>query len=115
LNFPLSFYCTAVAKASSDLNRIEVSESVLGLFNHLHRHDETIAKQPSQMGQNVPKTGRPQHKNIIFDFDGERLDRRLHMESGKRRNVAAFTRNSFGQLDSIFIGQNLRFVGYIDA
>jgi hypothetical protein len=75
----------------------------------------TITKQPSQIGQNASKTGRPQHNNIIFDFDGERLDYRPHMESGKRRNVAAFTRNSFGQLDSAFIGQNLRFVGYMDA
>jgi hypothetical protein len=83
LIFPLSFYFTASAKASSDINRMEVSGLVLGLFNHLHRHDVTIAKQPSQMGQNVSKTGCPQYNNILFNFDGDRLDRRPHMESGK--------------------------------
>jgi hypothetical protein len=42
-------------KSILDLNRIELKESVY----HLHRHNEAVAKQPSQMRQNVSKTGRP--------------------------------------------------------
>jgi hypothetical protein len=47
-------------KSILDLNRIELKESVY----HLHRHNEAVAKQPSQMRQNASKTGRGGDKGM---------------------------------------------------